>query len=121
MFFLVDSSESVLIPISKDQFKALTNYKHYHTIAMSSTFGKILDLFLLNTHDRHILYTNNLQFGFKRNHSESQCTLAVKEVIQYYNNKKSNVHVKLSDTIQFFSDRFWIVVSVLLFAGYCYT
>ena len=68
---------------------------------MGSILGKILDIYLLKTHG-HILETNDLQFGFKRKHSSSQCTFAVTEVKKYYNNKKSNVHVMLLDASQAF-------------------
>ena len=108
--------QSVLIPIPKDKSKALTNYR---AIAMGSTLGKILDICLLNLHG-NILDTNNLQFGFKRNHSASQCTFAVKEVIQYYNSKKYNVHGMLLDASQAF-DRvsYAVLFRKLLDRGLC--
>ena len=111
--------QSMSIPIPKDKSKALTNSKNYRTIAMGSTLGKILDICLFNLHG-NILDTNNLQFGFKRNHSASQCTSAVKEVIQYYNNKKSNIHVMLLDASQAF-DRvsYAVLFRKLLDRGLC--
>ena len=111
--------QSVLIPIPKDKSKALTNSKNYRAIAMGSTLRKILDICLLNLQG-NILDTNNLQFGFKWNHSASQCTFAVKEVIQYYNSKKSNVHVMLLDASQAF-DRvsYAVLFRKLLDRGLC--
>ena len=110
----------MLIPIPKDKSKALPDSKSYRAIAMGSILRKILDIHLHNTH-AHILETNDLQFGFKRNHSASQCTFAVKEVIQYYNNKKSNVHVMLLHASQAF-DRvnYAVLFRKLLDHGLCY-
>ena len=86
---------------------------------MGSTLGKILYICLLNLHG-NILDTKNLQFGFKRNHSANQCTFAVKEVIQYYNSKKSSVHVMLLDASQAF-DRvsYAVLFRKLLYRGLC--
>ena len=111
--------QSLLIPIPKDKSKVLTDSKNYRAIAMGSILGKILDIHLLNTHG-HILETNDLQFRFKRNHSASQCTFAVKEVIQYHNNKKSNVHVMLLDASQAFHRvNYAVLFRTLLDHGLC--
>ena len=41
----------------------------------------------------HIFATDELQFGFKPNHSTTQCTFALNEIVQYYINNKSTVYV----------------------------
>ena len=112
-----DISQSVLIPIPKDKKKSLNTSKNYRAIALSSVMGKIIDLCLLSKHTE-LFTTNDLQFGFKKDHSSMQCTFAVKEVIQYYNNKRSNVHVMLLDASQAF-DRVSYSVLLLLRKGLC--
>ena len=42
---------------------------------MCSVFAKLFDLILL---------TSDLQFGFKKKHSTSMCTMALKETLAYY-------------------------------------
>ena len=96
-----DLLESALIPIPKDKRKSLNDSKNYRAIAMGSILLKLLDLCILNRH-RHTLNTSDLQFGFKKDHSTNQCSFVVREVIQYYNNKNTDVHVMLLDASQAF-------------------
>ena len=96
-----DDLESVLIPIPKDKRKSLNDSKNYRAIAMGSILLKLLDLCILNRH-KHTLNTSDLQFGFKKDHSTNQCSFVVREVIQYYNNKNTDVHVMLLDASQAF-------------------
>ena len=96
-----DLLESVLIPIPKDKRKSLNDSKNYRAIAMGSILLKLLDLCILNRH-RYTLNTSDLQFGFKKDHSTNQCSFVVREVIQYYNNKNTDVHVMLLDAPQAF-------------------
>ena len=49
-----------------------------------------------------------------------QCTFAVKEVIQYYNNKRNNVHVMLLDASQAFDCvSYSVLFNLLLRKGLC--
>ena len=108
-----DLSQSVLIPIPKDKKKSLNTAKNYRAIALSSIMGKIIDLCMLRKHCE-VFSTNDLQFGFKSEHSAVQCTFAVKEIVQYYNNKKSNVHMMLLDACQAFDRVSYSVLFQLL-------
>ena len=114
-----DLSQSVLIPIPKDKRKLLSTSKNYRAIALSSIMGKIIDLCILNKHSK-FFHTNDLQFGFKKDHSAIQCTFAVKEIVQYYNNKKSNVHLMLLDASQAFDRvRYSVLFQLLLKKELC--
>ena len=112
-------NEAELIPIPKNKNKLLNDGKNYRAIAMSCIIGKMLDLCILAKH-RHKLETTELQFGFKHDHSATQCSFAVKEVIQYYKNKNSSVHVMLLDASQAF-DRvnYGVLFETLLKRGLC--
>ena len=101
---VLDDLESVLIPFLKDKRKSLNDSKNYHAIAMGSFLLKLLDLCILNRH-RHTLNTSDLQFGFKKNHSTNRCSFVVREVIQYFYNKNTDVHVILLNASQAF-DRY---------------
>ena len=75
-----------MIPIPKDK-KSSTNYR---AIALSSIFSKILDWIIL-IKEENSLCSSEIQFGFKKGLSTTQCTFSMLEVIDYYNVNKSSV------------------------------
>ena len=79
--------QSVVIPIPKSKRKSLNCSDNYRGIALGSIAGKLLDIVILQS-SKHILKTSDLQFGFKAEHSTTQCTFVLNEVVQYYRNKK---------------------------------
>ena len=75
---------SVLVPIPKNKRKtrkSLADSNHYRSITLSSVMGKILDHIVLTKHGNN-LATSDLQFGFKAEHSTTQCTFILNEVVQ---------------------------------------
>ena len=79
-----------MIPITKGKKKSLCSSSNYRAIALSSIFSKILDwIFLIK--EENSLCSSELQFGFKKGLSISQCTFSMLEVIDYYNVNKSSV------------------------------
>jgi len=78
----------------------LTDSENYRGIALSSVFGRIFDLIVLQRYSDD-LTSCDLQFGFKKNSSTamcSMCSMIVKEVIAYYVNSDSNVHCVFLDS-----------------------
>ena len=73
---------STIIPITKSTKKSLNDSSNYRGIALSSIFGKVFDLLILNT-NREVLKSSVTQFGFKEKHSTSQCTFVLNEVVHY--------------------------------------
>ena len=68
----------------------------YRPITLSSLFGKIVDIFILDRY--HLAFSScDMQFGFKRTHSTTHCTHVVKEVIKYYMNNESEVFASTID------------------------
>ena len=49
----------------------------------------------------HIM-TSHLQFGFKKGHSTTMCSLVVKETIEYYNAHRSTVNCTMLDATKAF-------------------
>ena len=92
---------STLVPIPKNKRKSLNLSDNYRAIALSSILGKLLDNIIL-VKCQNIFHTTDLQFGFKKNHSTSQCTFVVNEVLQYYYNNGSNVYLTLLDASKAF-------------------
>ena len=90
-----------MIPIPKDKKKSLCSASNYRAIALSSIFSKILDWIIL-LKEEHSLCFSELQFGFKKGLSTTQCTFSMLEIIDYYNFKKSDVGVLLLDASKAF-------------------
>ena len=73
----------------------------YKGITLSSVFGKVLDLIILNRYT-DILITSDLQFGFKAKRSTNMCTMVLKEAIDYYISNGSSVFCTLLDATKAF-------------------
>ena len=96
-----DISVSTLIPIPKNKKKSLNDSDNYRAIAVGSIIGKLLDKIILYTYSDSFI-TMDHQFGFKKQHSTTQCTFVVNEVIKYYNRNGSTVRAVLLDASKAF-------------------
>lgn len=104
---------STIIPIPKNKRNSLNESDNYRAIALSSILGKVLDNVILEKHE-HVLSTSDLQFGFKKKHSTSQCTFMAKEIIQYYANNQTSVFTVLLDASKAFDHVKYIKLFELL-------
>jgi len=89
------------VPIPKARNANLTDSENYRGIALSSVFGRIFDLIVLQRYSDDLI-SCDLQFGFKKNRSTAMCSMIVKEVIAYYVNSDSNVHCVFLDSSKAF-------------------
>ena len=103
-----------LIPIPKNKRKSLNDSNNYRGITLSSIIGKMFDNILLRN-NFEIFRTNDLQFGFKPDHSTTQCTFAVQEVCNYYVKQNSEVYCVLLDASQAFDRVEYVKLFSLLF------
>ena len=110
---------STLVPIPKNKNKSLNDSDNYRAIALGSIVGKVIDSVILEKH-RHILLSDDLQYGFKAGHSTTQCSFVLEEVVDYYVRNKSPVFVVLLDASRAF-DRIQYVklFKLLLNRGLC--
>jgi len=92
---------STFVPIPKGHNLNLTDSANYRGIALSSMFGKVFDLIVLNRYSDR-LFTTDLQFGFKPKRSTNMCSLILKECIAYYNNNHSTVFCTMLDATKAF-------------------
>ena len=92
---------STVVPIPKNLRKSLSNSDNYRSIALGSIIGKVFDYVILNKQS-YILQSCNLQFGFKADHSTTQCTFVLQEIIDYYVSKQSACHVVMLDASKAF-------------------
>jgi len=109
-----DFSLSTLIPIPKNTRKSLNDSNNYRAIALSSILSKALDHIILFKYQES-LCTSDLQYGFKKHHSTTQCTFIVNEVIEYYLKNGSNVNIVLLDASKAFDRVNYIKLFKLLF------
>ena len=79
-----------VIPFPKDKKKSLSSSSNYRSIALSSIFTNISDWIILIKKENS-LCSSEVQFGFKKRFSTTQCTFSMLEVIDYYNVNKSSV------------------------------
>ena len=69
-----------MIPIPTDKKKSLCSSSNYRAIALSSIFIKILDGIIL-IKEENLLCSSELQFGFKKGLSTTQCTFSMLELL----------------------------------------
>ena len=82
-----------MIPIPRDKKKSLCSASKHRATALSSILSKILDWIIL-LKEEYSLCSYELQFGFKKGLSTTQCTFSMLEIIDYYNFNKSEVGVQ---------------------------
>ena len=85
-----DWQAGTIIPLLKSGNLDKSLLSSYKLITLSSIFGKVIDLVILNRH-QEAFNSSDLQFGFKSSHSTNHCTFVAKEVIAYYINNGSDV------------------------------
>ena len=83
-------SLATIIPIVKNKRKSVNDINNYRGIALSSVLGKVIDLIILNSQSNQ-LKCSELQFGFTKRMSTTQCTFLAEETINYYMKNKSHV------------------------------
>ena len=108
-----------MIPILKNKKKSLSTSENYRNIALGSIIGKLFDIVLLQS-NANVLRCSDWQFGFRSNHSTTQCTFVLSETVQYYNNGGSPVHVMLLDASKAFDRVEYVkLFSILRSKGLC--
>jgi hypothetical protein len=90
-----------IISIPKDFSKSLCDSSNYRGIALCSSIAKVFDLIFL-ARNKASLKTDDLQFAFKQNMGTAMCTLVLKEVVEYYLNRKSDVFACFLDCTKAF-------------------
>ena len=74
---------SYIVPISKDKQGNVSNPNNYRGIAISSVMSKVLEHVILEKFG-NCFSSSTHQFGFKRNHSCSDCSFVLREAVNYY-------------------------------------
>ena len=96
-----DLLKSSVISIPKDAKVSLSNIDNYRGIALFNCFCKLYDNITLFLHGNY-LNTSDMQFGYKKGHSTTMCTLIYKEIINQYINNGTDVYSCLLDASKAF-------------------
>lgn len=93
--------ESTIIPIVKNTQGDICNSNNYRGIALSSSLCKVLEIIIMEKYKEN-LRTSDSQFAFKTKHSTTMCTLILKETVNYYLNRGTDVYCCLVDASKAF-------------------
>ena len=92
---------SSLVSIPKNKRGNKCDSENYRQIAISSLMGKLFDSIVLEE-QQDSLFTDLLQFGFKKKSSTVVCTSLLKETIEYYNENNTDCYLLLLDASKAF-------------------
>ena len=92
---------STISSLPKSNRGDICNSDNYRGIALTSCINKVLDWVVLIKYSDN-LQTSNLQYAYKPGHSTSMCSLALKEVVNYYNSRGGEVYCCLIDATKAF-------------------
>ena len=92
---------SSIISIPKDISFSLSSSDNYRGISLFNGICKLFDYVIMHTCNGY-LYTSDMQFGFKPQHSTTMCSLVYNEIINYYLSNNSNVYSCLLDASKAF-------------------
>ena len=96
-----DLLASTVISIPKDMRASLCKSDNYRGISLFNAICKVFDYVIMYLCDE-FLYTSEMQFVFKQNHSTVLCSLMYKEVVSNYLQNGSNVYSCLLDASKAF-------------------
>ena len=92
---------SVIVSIPKDIKAGINNSENYRGISLCIALCKMMDMLIINKYSDK-LFTSDLQFAFKEQHSTNMCTSVLKETIFQYAKHKSSIFGCLLDASKAF-------------------
>ena len=96
---------STIISIPKDNRVSMNSSDNYRDISLSNSICKLYDYVFIDL-NMDYLKTDDMQFGFKNNHSPVLCrpTAVYIETINHYMNEGSDVHSCLIDAAKLLTE-----------------
>ena len=105
---------SSIISIPKDIRSSLSSNDNYRGISLINGICKLFDYVIMHTCNDY-LYTSDMQFGFKPQHSTTMCSLVYHEIINHYMSNNSNVYSCLLDASKAFDNgSLWKIISYII-------
>ena len=87
--------KSTIVSIPKDNKASLSNSDNYRGISIFKSINKLFEVILYLYKDQ--FQSSDMQFGYKKGHSTTLCTLVYREVISHYFNNNTSVYSCLLD------------------------
>ena len=91
----------IVIPVVKDRLGDICSANNYRPITLSPVISKIFECCLLHKYE-HFLYSDELQFGFKKNSSCSHALFVLSQVVNYFSSHGSTVYMASLDASKAF-------------------
>ena len=86
--------KSTIVSIPKDNKASLSNSDNCRGISVFNSINKLFDHVILYLY-KDQFQSSDMQFGYKKGHSTTLCTLVYKEVISHYVNNNTSVYKHL--------------------------
>ena len=90
-----------VVSIPKDARGSKKSSDNYRGITLVNSICKLIDLLIIEKCSE-FLYTSDLQFAFKSEHSTTLCTAVLTETVNYFVERNSNVYACLLDASKAF-------------------
>jgi len=94
-------ANSIIVPIVKDKSGDLASVENYRPITLSPVISKIFESVLVLKYGS-FLNVNDRQFGFRRYIGCSNAIFVLRNVIEYFNERGSNVYLAALDATKAF-------------------
>ena len=94
-------TESVIIPVINNENKRVNGKGNYRPICLSNICSKIVELSLARRLNGH-MHSTHIQSGFKSEHGTDLCVFAFKELLRYYVEHGSAMHIAFLDASKAF-------------------
>jgi len=91
----------ITVPIIKDRLGNLNTVNNYRPVTISPVIAKVFEYCILNKFDS-LLWSNQLQFGFKKNSNCSRAVFVLSQVVDYFVKNNSNVYIAALDASKAF-------------------
>ena len=93
--------KSTIISLPKDKTGSLSSSSNYRGISLFNSICKLYDYVIIDIWGDS-LDTCDMQYGFKKKHSTTLCTVVLKELVQHYREGNSDVYCCLLDASKAF-------------------
>ena len=88
--------QTIVTPIIKDTSGNHSNSENYRPVTLSSLFSQLFE-HAIALKISHLLWMDDLQFGFKPKHSTTHALYALNRTVEYFTSRGSNVFVTFLD------------------------
>ena len=93
--------DSVIVPVIKNKNKRINNKGNYRPICLSTVCSKMVEMALTRRLSDSLNSSHN-QFGFKLDHGTELCVFTFKELLRFYVERGSAMHIAFLDASKAF-------------------